>query len=354
MLMTPGPTEVPPSVRERMSEPMPNPDVDPAFRELYFDVTDKLATVYGTDDDVVVMGGEGILGLEAAVASLVNEGDEVLCLSNGLYGAGFADFVETYGGEPTTVEVPPTELLDAEDVTEALAGESYDVATMVHCETPTGTLNDLDEILGVLDDAGVLTVVDAVSSLGGAEVPDEGVDVCCGASQKCFSAPPGLTTLSVSDDAWAATQEGDAPSFYAHLGPWDGVVHDDAQFPYTQLPANVAALDEALDLLLDEGLANVRERHADVADYCRERARDLGLSPFPDEDAYCSPTVTALEVPGRARQLQERLADEHDVVLATGLGPYEDDVLRVGHMGYGADREKVERTMDALAAALDD
>ena len=354
MLMTPGPTEVPPAVRERMSEPMPNPDVDPAFRDLYRDVTDKLATVYGTDDDLVVMGGEGILGLEAAVASLVSEGDDVLCLSNGLYGDGFADFVEMYGGEVTTCDVPPTELLDAEAVKEALDGESFDVATMVHCETPTGTLNDLDEILGALDDAGVLTVVDAVSSLGGARVPDEGVDVCCGASQKCFSAPPGLTTLSVSDDAWAAVRESDAPSFYAHLGPWDDVVHGDAQFPYTQLPATVAALDEALDLLLDEGLANVRERHANVAAYCRERARDLDLSLFPDAEAYCSPTVTALHVPGQARRLQERLADEHEVVLSTGLGPYEDDVLRVGHMGYGADREKVARTMDALAAVLDD
>ncbi|WP_433629715.1 pyridoxal-phosphate-dependent aminotransferase family protein [Halomicrococcus sp. NG-SE-24] len=354
MLMTPGPTEVPASVRERMSEPMPNPDVESSFRDLYRNVTEKLATVYDTDDDVVVMGGEGILGLEAAVASLVSEGDDVLCLSNGLYGDGFADFVEQYGGRVTTCDAPPTELLDVEDVKDALDGRSFDVATMVHCETPTGTLNDLDEILGVLDDAGVLTIVDAVSSLGGVAVPTERIDVCLGASQKCFSAPPGLTTLSVSDDAWEATREGEPRTFYANLAPWDDVVHDDAQFPYTQLGANVAALDEALDRLLDEGPATVRERHAEVAAYCRERAAELGLSLFPDAEAYCSPTVTALDVDGRAPDLRRRLDEDHDVVLATGLGPYEDDVLRVGHMGYNADREKVRRTMDALESVLDE
>jgi len=111
MLMTPGPTAVPEPVREAMSRELINPDVDPAFREIYDRVTERLATAYGIDPDasgsdardVVVLGGEGILGLEAAVASLVEPGTEVLCLANGLYGEGFADFVASYGGDPTVV-----------------------------------------------------------------------------------------------------------------------------------------------------------------------------------------------------------------------------------------------------------
>lgn len=351
-LMTPGPTEIPERVRDRMAQPIQNPDVDPEFADFYRELTEKLAEVYGTDDDVVVLGGEGILGLEAAVASLIESGDRVLCVSNGLYGDGFADFVETYGGDPVTCEFPSDETIDAEQIEDALAGERFDVATMVHCETPTGTLNDIEESLAALADNDVLTVVDAVSSLGGVSVPTDDIDVCIGASQKCFSAPPGLTTLSVSDAAWERIEATETPSFYADLEPWKGVP-DDEHFPYTHFPSNCYALDEALDAILDEGREAVYERHADAAALCRRRAAELGLDLYPDDERDCSPTVTALHVPGRATELQRAMRSGHGVTLATGLGEFEDDVLRVGHMGYNADRERAERTMDALEAVLE-
>jgi aspartate aminotransferase-like enzyme len=349
MLMTPGPTAVPDRVRERMAEPMPNPDLDPEFASLYADLTEKLGEVYGTDDDVLVMGGEGILGLEAAVASLVDGGDDVLCISNGLYGDGFADFVERHGGDPERVEFPDTADLDPDRVAEAAAESDADVATLVHCETPTGVLNDVAPVLEVLADAGVLTVVDAVSSLGGAPVPTEHVDVCLGASQKCLSSPPGLTTVTVSDPAWERIEAVDEQSFYTNLAPWRDV-DESGQFPYTHLGANVAALDEAVDLLLDEGLENAYERHEMAAARCRERAADAGVDLYASDPALSSPTVTALRVPGRATEVQERMDAEHDVVVATGLGDLTDDVIRVGHMGYNADVQKVDRTMDALEA----
>ncbi|WP_129115602.1 pyridoxal-phosphate-dependent aminotransferase family protein [Halegenticoccus tardaugens] len=354
MLMTPGPTAVPRRVREAMSEAMPNPDVEEAFAERYEDVTRKLATVYGTDDDLVVLGGEGILGLEAAVASIVEPGDRVLCLSNGLYGDGFADFVESYGGEATLVGSEYADPLDVERVEEALDeadadGSEFEAATMVHCETPTGTLNEIGDVLELLQDRGVLTIIDAVSSLGGAPVPTAHVDVCLGASQKCFSAPPGLSTVSVSDAVWDAVEARDPETLYTNLLPWRDVSDG---FPYTHLSANVAALDAALDLLLEEGLDAAYARHEAAAERCRERGRALGLVLYPDRERS-SPTVTAFHVPGRATELQRRLDEDHDVVVATGLGELADDILRVGHMGFNADVERVERTMDALGAVLD-
>jgi aspartate aminotransferase-like enzyme len=348
MLMTPGPTALPPSVREAAGRELLNPDVEPEFRDLYADVTEKLARVYDTDHDVVVMGGEGILGLEAAVASLVAPGDDVLCLANGLYGEGFADFVERYGGDPTVVASEYGDAFDLDGVERALGDGDFRAATVVHCETPTGTLADLDPVLDLLDEHGVLSVVDAVSSLGGTPVPTDRIDVCLGASQKCFSAPPGLTTVAVSDRAWRRVVERDPDSLYTNLLPWRDVSDG---FPYTHLSTLVVALDAALDLLLDEGLDAVYDRHAAVATTCRERGRDLGLDVYGDPD-LAAPTVTAFHVPGRSAALQERLRERHDVTLATGLGPVADDVLRVGHMGYNADPERVARTMDALAAEL--
>ena len=349
MLLTPGPTALPPSVKEAMSRDLVNPDVDPEFDEIYDDVTAKLAEVHGSDDDVVVLGGEGILGLEAAIASTVAPGDDVLCLANGIYGDGIADFAEDYGADATLVGADYDDPLDLAGLETALEAGEFDVATMVHCETPTGTLNDLEPALELLDDHGVLTVVDAVSSLGGTPVPTEHIDICIGGSQKCFSAPPGLATLSISDAAWDRIEERDPDTLYTNLLPWKDV---EGMFPYTHLTTLVVALDEALDLLVDEGLQSVYDRHEEAARVCRERGRDLGLELYPDEERR-SPTVTAFHVPGRATEMQATLADEYDLTLATGLGDLADDVLRVGHMGYAADVEKVETAMDAVGDVLD-
>ncbi|WP_423751625.1 pyridoxal-phosphate-dependent aminotransferase family protein [Salinirarus marinus] len=350
MLLTPGPTALPPSVRESMSRELVNPDVDPEFREIYDDLTGKLARVYDTDDDVVVLGGEGILGLEAAVASTVEPGDDVLCLSNGLYGDGFADFVENYGGDPTLVEAPYDEPLDLDALDSVLADGDFEVATMVHCETPTGMLNDVEPALKRLQDHGALTIVDAVSSLGGVPVPTEYIDVGIGGSQKCFSAPPGLAPVSVSDAAWERIEAVDPDSLYTNLLPWREIGD---LFPYTHLTTLVVALDEALSLVVDEGVETVYARHLEAASRCRERGRELGLDVYPDVERS-SPTVTAFHVPGRAEALQERLDAERDVTLATGLGDLSNDVLRVGHMGYNADVTKVDEAMDALETVLDD
>ena len=365
MLMTPGPTAVPASVRDAMSRELINPDVDPEFHRIYDRLTDRLARMYGIDPagdardgsaaatrDVVVPGGEGILGLEAAIASLVEPGTEVLCLSNGLYGDGFADFVADYGGEATLVSTDYDDSLPLAELESLLDDDDheFEVATMVHCETPTGTLNDLGPALDLLEEADreILTVVDAVSSLGGVRVPTDRIDVCLGASQKCFSAPPGLTTAAISDRAWAAMAERDPHSLYTNFLPWRDTSEG---FPYTHLTTEVVALDAALGLWLDEGLDAVRQRHRTAAARCRERGAELGLEPFPDPERS-SPTVTAFEVPGRAQELQEALREEHDVLLATGLAYLSDDILRVGHMGHNARVERVDEAMDALEDVL--
>ena len=354
MLFTPGPTAVPPEVREAMAEPQPNSAVQSEFADLYDRLCENLRTVYDTDHDVIVPGGEGILGLEAAIASLVSPGDRVLCISNGLYGDGFADFVDSYDGDPELVSAAYDEGYDLDAIEAALAeaDESDDpfvAATLVHCETPTGTLNDLEPVLDLLEEYDVLSVVDAVSSLGGTPVPTDRIDVCLGASQKVFSAPPGLATAAVSDRAWATMEDRASTSLYTNLLPWHDVSDG---FPYTHLDANVAALDVAVERLVEGGREAVYERHERAAERCRERGADLGLDPYPD-DTRSSPTVTAFHVPGEAERIQQRVEAEHDIVLATSLGELADDVLRVGHMGYNADVEKVDRVMDAIAEVLD-
>lgn len=346
--MTPGPTTVPESVREAMSQELINPDVEPEFHDLYERTCEKLTKVYETEDQVIVTGGEGILGLESAVACLIEEGTNVLCLSNGFFGDGFADFVESYGGDPTIIRAEYGQTLPLSDLDDALVQSDYEVATLVHCETSTGVLNDIAPALERLREHGAVTVLDAVSSLGGVPVSTDNVDVCLGASQKCFSAPPGLTTASVSERAWERIEAVEPDPLYTNFLPWRDTSDG---FPYTHLTANVAALDAALDRVLQEGLDTVYERHHKAANHCRERGRDLGIELFANP-IQSSPTVSAFHVPGRAADLQKTLAAEYDITLATGLGNFSDDILRVGHMGYQANIKRVDQTMDRLAEVV--
>ena len=353
MLFTPGPTAVPPEVREAMAQPQPNSAVQPEFAERYDRLCRNLQQVYDTDHDVVVPGGEGILGLEAAIASLVAPGDRVLCISNGIYGDGFADFVTDYDGVAELVSADYDAGYDLDAIEAALADaeesdDPFKLATLVHCETPTGTLNDLSPVLDLIAEYDVLSVVDAVSSLGGTPVPTDRIDVCLGASQKCFSAPPGLTTAAVSDRAWAAMEERDPTSLYTNFLPWRDTSDG---FPYTHLDANVAALDVAVQRVLDEGIAAVQDRHERAAEQCRQRGQELGLTLYPNE-GRASPTVTAFHMPGEAQDVRQRVEADHDIVLATSLGGLADDILRVGHMGYNADVEKVDRVMDAIGDVI--
>ncbi|KXB07039.1 aminotransferase class V [candidate division MSBL1 archaeon SCGC-AAA382C18] len=350
--MTPGPTEVSSRVRNAMSLPIQNPDIDEEFFDFYHDLEEKIQKIYQTVDDVIILGGEGILGLEASVASTVEKNDKVLCLSNGIYGDGFANFVENQGGDPVLCEFSYDKILSPEKVKTFVEEDSFKAATMVHCETPTGTLNNLREILSILKDAGILTIVDAVSSLGGTRVPTEEMDICIGGSQKCFSAPPGLTTLSVSEEAWDVIMEKDQNTHYTNLALWKEMWFGEEYFPYTHSVSNIYALSEAIDIILEEGLEKVFKRHEKCAEKCRESTKNLDLELYPKKESYCSPTVTALHLGGMAKDLQKRIREMHDILLATSLGDFENDILRIGHMGHNATIEKVERTMNALRDVL--
>lgn len=352
MLMTPGPTEVPPQVRKAMSRPIQNPDIDEEFADFYHDLEDKLKDIYDTDNDMLILGGEGILGLEASVASLISSGDAALCISNGIYGNGFADFVEMDGGDADLCDFPYGQRIDPEQIKLKVEKSEFKIATMVHCETPTGTLNNIEEILQILNENGIITVVDAVSSIAGTDVPVDDIDICIGGSQKCFSSPPGLTPLSVSEDAWDVIMDGEQNSFYTSLSVWKDMWLDKEYFPYTHLVSNLYALDESANMVMEEGLENVYQRHDRVAELCRERAREIGMDIYPEDEGLSSPTVTALDAEGVAKDLQREIHERNDILLATSLNDLENDILRIGHMGYNAREEKVRKTMNALEDAL--
>jgi aspartate aminotransferase-like enzyme len=352
----PGPTAVRENVRNMRAVETTNPDMDPAFYALYGQLGKDIGRIFGTDDKVLVLSGEGILGLEAACASLTEKGDRVLVLDNGIFGEGFADFVRMYGGSPVLFSGDRRNAIDPEALEEFLEKDhDFKYATLVHCDTPSGVLNPLDRICPLLKRYGILTVVDAVSSSGGEPVDAKrnGIDICLGASQKAFSAPVGLTFLSVSEGAFEAMEkrETSIAGYYVNLLSFRHGV-ENQWFPYTMPVSDILGLRQAVDNILEEGILAFQERHRIIGEAVRQAVLASGLH-LHLESGF-SNTVTAVEIPAgfSIESLIDHMHREKGLLLSGSIGYLKNKVLRIGHMGENAKVEEVASVLKILEEAL--
>lgn len=354
LLMTPGPTFIHEDVRRAMAAVITNPDLDEAFFEFYRETGEVLKQIAATQNDMLILCGEGILGLEAACASLIEPGDRVLCIDNGIFGKGFGDFVKMYGGEAVFFQSDYRRAVDVEGLKAFLEKDhNFKLATVVHCETPSGITNPVDRICPLLKAYGILTVVDSVSAVGGEELDTDGwkIDILLGGSQKCLSAAPGLTFLSVSPAAWDTIlqRKGLITGFYANLSVWKNW-YTEKWFPYTQPVSDIYGLRTAAERLLqDTGRIS---RHRSIAEGVRAAIRESGLQLYP-LDGF-SNTVTALLIPDGVgfTEIHRHMLNRHNILIAGAFGYLKDRVLRIGHMGENCQEEKVYLTLKALNNTL--
>ncbi len=357
-IYTPGPTNLRENVRRARALKTTNPDVDVDFVEFYKETCDRFGEIINTKNNCYILSGEGILGLEAACASLTEKGDKVLVIDNGLYGIWFDGFVTMYGGEVTYFSGDYTKEIDVEALSKFLEkNNDFKYATVVHCDTPTGVLNPVDKICPLLKSYGILTVVDSVSAMVGEEfnVDQWQIDIALGGSQKAFSAEPGLTMLSISEDARKAMENRETPivGFYCNLNIWRNY-YKDKWFPYTMPTSDIISLRVAIDNILEEGKEKVIERHRKIGEATRKAVKEYGLDLFL-KNGY-SNTVTAVEIPEEigALNLRNHLNKEYNVLMSTSLDRYEDKLLRIGHMGENANIEDITYVLNAIDKALKD
>lgn len=353
-IMTPGPTQVMENVRLARALECTNPDLDETFVEFYKETCELISSLLHTENETLILDGEGILGLEAACASLTEPGDKVLVLDNGIYGKGFADFVSMYGGVPELYTVDDKNPIDPQAL-EAFLQEHHDYkyATLVHCDTPSGMLNDIKALCPLLKKYGMLTVVDSVSAMFGEEVrvDDYRIDVLCGGSQKAVSAPPGLTFVTVSDDAKKAMADRKTPiaSFYANLKVFEGY-YEAKWFPYTMPISDIYGLREAFENIKKD--TEMLSRHARIGNACRQAVTDAGLK-LHLESGF-SNTVTVFDVPKEttAKDILDIMRQEHNIMLAGSFDSLAGQVIRIGHMGSNANVDDMTETMKALDQTL--
>lgn len=357
-IYTPGPTNLRENVRRARALKTTNPDVDVDFVEFYKETCDRFGEIINTKNNCYILSGEGILGLEAACASLTEKGDKVLVIDNGLYGRWFDGFVTMYGGEVTYFSGDYTKAIDVEALSKFLEkNNDFKYATVVHCDTPTGVLNPVDKICPLLKSYGILTVVDSVSAMVGEEfnVDKWQIDIALGGSQKAFSAEPGLTMVSISEDARKAMENRKTPivGFYCNLNIWKNY-YKDKWFPYTMPTSDIISLRVAIDNILEEGKEKVIERHRKIAEATRKAVKEYGLDLFL-KNGY-SNTVTAVEIPEEigALNLRNHLNKKYNVLMSTSLDRYEDKLLRIGHMGENANIEDITYVLNTIDKALKD
>jgi aspartate aminotransferase-like enzyme len=334
-LMTPGPTPAPPEVLAAIAQPVIH-HRGPDYKRLYAECLGRLREVFRTESEVLLFGASGTGAMESAVANLCSPGDPVLVVSAGYFGERWAKLAKAYGAEVDHLSYDWGEIPSAEDVASRLGERAATAVFLTQSETSTGVVSDLQPVAAAARDAGALSVVDAISSLGAVPLETDawGIDVVAAGAQKALMTPPGLAMVSASEAAWEKSATATSPRFYFD---WEITRKGQSKLdaPVTPPVSLVAGLNVALGIILEQGLEAAFDRHVRLGRACREGVKAMGLELFsPDDDS--SAVVTAVRAPDGidSDELVLLLRDRHGVTLAPGQGELKGKIFRIGHIGY--------------------
>ena len=333
-LLTPGPTPLPPQVQEALSRPIIHHRTS-QYRALFKRVLQGMQTVMQTAQPVVMFTSSGTGAMEAAVCNLLSPGDRAVVILGGKFAERWQELCTAFGAQVTAVPVAYGEAVDPEQVRAALARTPDAKAVFgTLCETSTGVVHDVKAVASIVKSTQAAFVVDAISGLLCDECPTDewGIDVVVTGSQKGLMLPPGLAFMSLSDKARRLIDQAKGPRYYFDLRHYQKSLADD-DTPFTSSVSLVVALDEALKLLLEEGVPQIWQRFKVMAQATRAGCQAMGLSLFAKRP---SNGVTAVNVPAGVdgKKLVKQIQDRYHVTLAGGQGEMAGKLLRIAHMGF--------------------
>lgn len=357
LIMLPGPTNVPDRVMRAMLKPIIN-HRGPEFSALQGSVFEGLKYVFQTKQNVYVLTSSGTGAVECGISNIVEPGDKVIVPVFGFFSERLREKILRHGGKPVEVPVGWGNAPTVDQIEDAVKREkSVKMIALIHNETSTGvTVRDLPKIAKMARENGVMTMADSISILGGDNLPvdDWGIDVCVAGIQKCLACPPGLGLVFVSERGWQAIEKKQVkPPYYFDLKS----IRDSAsrrETPFTPAISLYYALDEALKMIMEEGLEKRFQRHAKCAEAFYTGFEASGLSAYPAEKVR-SNTVIAVNVPTGvdAAMVRQVMRERYKVVVAGGLGKIRQLILRIGCMGAISEAE-VLTTINTLENALAD
>jgi len=362
LLLGPGPSLVHPRVYRAMSAPVIG-FMDPMFLQIMDDTQRPLRTLFRTENDMTMpISGTGTCGMEAAIYNVTEPGDTVIVCINGFFGGRMADMAKRCGADVITVEQEWGRIIEPEQVRDALksAGKQVKAVTIVHAETSTGILQPMEEISKIVHEHGALLLVDAVTSLGGCEllIDEWGIDVCYSGTQKCLSAPPGMSPLTMSAAAMEVVEKRAEPvrSWYvdlAILGRYWGGGSTTRMYHHTPPMTMLYALREGIRIVQEEGMPGRIARHKRNAGALAAGLETIGLT-LHAQDGYRLPPLTTARIPEGVDEmkLRQALLENHNIEVGGGIGELRGQILRIGLMGYGSTDQNVLALLYALEAEL--
>jgi len=361
-LMGPGPSDVSPRVLEALARPTIG-HLDPAFVGMMDEMKALLQYAFKTENALTLpVSAPGSAGMETCFVNLVEPGDTVIVCQNGVFGGRMKENVVRIGATPVMVEDDWGTVVDPDKLESALkANPDAKVVAFVHAETSTGAQSDAETLVKLAHDHDCLSIVDAVTSLGGSplKVDEWGIDAIYSGTQKCLSAPPGLSPVSFSERAAEVirTRKSPVQSWFLDLNLVMGYWGAGAKRAYhhTAPINNLYGLFESLVMLQEEGLENAWTRHELNHQALRAGLEAMGLS-FVVKEGDRLPQLNAVRIPDGIDDatVRSRLLNEYQLEIGAGLGTLAGKVWRIGLMGYASSPRNVVYCLTALEAVLAD
>lgn len=359
ILMGPGPSTVPSRILRAMASPTLG-HLDPRYIEIMDHTCTMLRKVFQTTNHLTFpVSATGMAGMECVVTNVMEPGDEAIVCVNGLFGGRMVDVMERAGVTVHRVEVPWGETFPMETLAEAVAKHpKAKVLGIVHAETSTGAHQPLEGLGDLLHDAGMLLLVDAVTSLGGhpVKVDEWAIDAIYSATQKCLSCPPGLSPVSFSPLALEIIEKrrSKVQSWYFDVSLLKDYYAGSGKRTYHHTaPVNmIYALHEALLIVLEEGLEARQARHAKLHRRLRAGLESMGIRYVPGHSLH---TLNCIHIPEGADDaaVRAKLLEDYSIEIGAGLGPLAGKTWRIGLMGHSATQANVDLLLAALVDCLE-
>lgn len=358
ILMGPGPSDVNPKVLEAMSTHMIG-HLDPEFVQVMDEIKEMAKQTFLTQNELTfIVSAPGSAGMETVLVNLLEPGDEAVICVHGAFGARMADIAERCGAKVKKVEAPWGQPINPEDVKNAIGNSKPKLVSIVHAETSTGVKQPIQEISNIAHNSGALFVVDAVTSLAGTElrVDDWRIDAIYSGTQKCLSAPPGLSPVSFSDQAVDVlnNRKHKVQSWFLDLSLvknyWAGAKR---AYHHTAPVSAMFAIREAYRLVLDEGLENRWQRHNDNHERLKMGLETLGINFLVDKE-FRLPMLNAVIIPEGVDDafVRNSLLNDYNIEIGAGLGQFAGKVWRIGLMGESSTEDHVEKLLSSLKEIL--
>ena len=355
LAMLPGPTNVPNRVMNAMLAPIINHRSED-FRILYKRIIEKTQKVFETTGDIILLTTSGTGAVEASVVNLIKKGDKAIIPVNGEFSTRLADLIDSWGGTAIRIAAPLGENPPIEKIEEAFeANKDVKALYAVYNETSTGTtIRYMDKLGNLCGKYGSFYIADAVSILGGDELPVDkwNIDICITASQKALAAPPGVSPISINERTKKYMQSNVSPILYLNLNRYFKYYLEHTETPFTPALPLYYAVDEARNLVLEEGTTKRIERHRICADAFYSSLSTLGLTPFAKDDARSNVIIALNYRDGMDdKKFRTLLSEEFKVLIAGGFGNLKGKVFRIGSMGE-VGRYHVMRTISSIYSAM--